>query len=913
MTKSLKFLFSILLTITCCIYSSFVVKAESTTLNVPQSPVYIAIGDEYVLDVGGGQDNEILDVQYDNNCSNIFTFDVTKNGVNTITITGQQAGSGRIKITDKTENAYFVDVAVGKAVENLRVYSSNYPIVLNNDGSYSYGSINVSTQPSESFYTSKTNYVSDDESVLVVNQYGSITPLKQGTANVICTTTDYLTNQQYTNSVKLKVLQGEYAIRFNDSVSINMKSTDAEIDLNEYLKKYMEPSNSTFEDEMIAYSLRTESSTNVIDHASIKSGKIKPLQNGSAEIVAQLVCGNMTSINVSILGSVNSMKFDDENIGIKLYSDSGSVNLTSHLKFDPEYLNGQLNASDITWSSSDESVGHFDKNGILQLSKEGTIRVEAKYAGHTASANVIAYKDDVVPDDVSVKNSLKAYEGVIVPLKYTPMPGYAIKGLKATVTKGEDVIGFGENNPASEVPMDCNGVSYLEVYGKKKGNAEITITCSENPAIHKVVNVTVTDEIPPFEFSISELDTQGNRISLKESNVYDLKQGKRYHVSGKFLYGGIDGMFASVVCESFNDRSKGFSATGGWGMANGIAGQQQYELDLQAVQAGTFTIEVAPKVKKTFRIKDGLVRFSGATRYDTMDILTTDAYSENDEIDSMIVCSGLNYPDALAASSLAGKNVPILLTDPNVLSEQTKKQIQRLKPKNIYVIGGTSAVSNIVFSKLNALVTNVQRISGETRYDTALEIMDTCYTLNGSSNTAIIATGTNFADALSISSYSSNTNSPIILSDPVSGLSSDALAKIKEYGYSNILIVGGANAVPKKVEQQLRGINCSSIVRLSGETRYDTSVQIAKYVVAHGLSMDNVMIATGENFPDALSAGPIAGSRNSVVLLTNGGSVTEDYLKQYKGKINKAYIVGGENAVNDSNAKKLSASIGLNY
>lgn len=152
----------------------------------------------------------------------------------------------------------------------------------------------------------------------------------------------------------------------------------------------------------------------------------------------------------------------------------------------------------------------------------------------------------------------------------------------------------------------------------------------------------------------------------------------------------------------------------------------------------------------------------------------------------VIVASATNYPDALAASSLAGcyDPAPILLTDPSDLTAEVKEQIQKLNPSFIYIVGGESAVSSTVENQLKAnSQAYIQRLSGQTRCETSLRIAKTAYNVANIDGEApwqvIIATGTTFADALSVSPYAYAGKMPILLCDPVAGLSDDALAFLK--------------------------------------------------------------------------------------------------------------------------------------
>ena len=90
-----------------------------------------------------------------------------------------------------------------------------------------------------------------------------------------------------------------------------------------------------------------------------------------------------------------------------------------------------------------------------------------------------------------------------------------------------------------------------------------------------------------------------------------------------------------------------------------------------------------------------------------------------------VVASGSSFPDALAASSLAGHlNAPILLTDPKTLSNATANELDRLDADTIYIIGGTNAVSNNAEKAIQASrpSATIRRLAGNTRFDTAYQI-----------------------------------------------------------------------------------------------------------------------------------------------------------------------------------------------
>lgn len=321
-------------------------------------------------------------------------------------------------------------------------------------------------------------------------------------------------------------------------------------------------------------------------------------------------------------------------------------------------------------------------------------------------------------------------------------------------------------------------------------------------------------------------------------------------------------------------------------------------------------------------------RLSGTVRYDTMGAIVEEAYPKN--ADTVIVASGENFPDALAASGLAGKlNAPVVLTDSYSLSARADGQLARLHPTRVIVVGGPSAVSDGVVDQIAKRVTapteaDVIRISGTTRRDTANEIFAQAPKLhaknapdqNWTADTAIIATGENFVDALSISSLAKQKSYPVFLSGQ-GGLDASTVKAIKNYGFTNVIIAGGSQAVPQTVVNQLKtaGVDASNIHRIGGATRYQTSLQIAQYQKQfYGAKLNSPVFATGENFPDALAGGVLAGKKNSpIVLVSPDTSVNTDALNWIKSTggfdagSDFAYVLGGIDAVSDAVSDQISS------
>lgn len=200
----------------------------------------------------------------------------------------------------------------------------------------------------------------------------------------------------------------------------------------------------------------------------------------------------------------------------------------------------------------------------------------------------------------------------------------------------------------------------------------------------------------------------------------------------------------------------------------------------------------------------------------------------------------------------------------------------------------------------------VERIFGNLRYDTAIEISQKGWK-DGElkDGLVVLARGDNFADALAGVPLAYALGSPILLtpseinSPATENVFKKTLAEIDRLGAENILILGGDVAISTKVDNQLsnEGLNTK---RLEGDTRFDTAAVIAKWLVENveGFSADKVAVANGMDFPDALSIASSAAQKGMPILLTKEKilpEVTAEVLEDLGVK--SSYAIGGEKVI----------------
>lgn len=187
-------------------------------------------------------------------------------------------------------------------------------------------------------------------------------------------------------------------------------------------------------------------------------------------------------------------------------------------------------------------------------------------------------------------------------------------------------------------------------------------------------------------------------------------------------------------------------------------------------------------------------------------------------------------------------------------------------------------------------------LQGGTRYETAAEVALSAF---DSADTAIIASGENFPDALSAAGLAGSYGAPLLLVQPntVPAVVSGALTTL---GVSDVIIVGGEGAVSAGVESTLDATR--DVDRIAGEDRYETAARVARRIAERAsVFWPTVFIARGDEFPDALAASPLAYSMQRPILLVRPDAlpgVTADVIDDLD--IQWAYVVGGEGAISDS-------------
>ena len=255
---------------------------------------------------------------------------------------------------------------------------------------------------------------------------------------------------------------------------------------------------------------------------------------------------------------------------------------------------------------------------------------------------------------------------------------------------------------------------------------------------------------------------------------------------------------------------------------------------------------------------------------------------------NIVVANSDEFADALSATALAvQKKAPIL-----VVNKNNEAGVKDYIAKNlvtdgtVYIIGGTSAVRESFEKSLKDC--KVVRLGGANRYETNLEVLGE---LNVG-NKVMVASGLAYPDALSASA----TGNPIMLVGK--SLTAEQKEYVKSLGSKTFYIIGGTSAVSNSVASEFKGAK-----RLSGDTRYETGIAIAKEFFK---SAKSVYIASGDAFPDGLTGGVLANKEGAPLLLVNENNTVQaaDYVKS--AGVKKVTAIGGTAAISDKALKSVA-------
>ncbi len=199
-------------------------------------------------------------------------------------------------------------------------------------------------------------------------------------------------------------------------------------------------------------------------------------------------------------------------------------------------------------------------------------------------------------------------------------------------------------------------------------------------------------------------------------------------------------------------------------------------------------------------------------------------------------------------------------------------------------------------------------IVGKDRFATSVLVANLLAEEGVDASTVVLASGENFADALS----ASNLGAPVLLTKKNSLPDSVKSFLTESTTIKKVIVVGGEAAVSEEVVASLPAE--MQVERLAGANRYATNMAVIRH--AGGMTDKAALVVSGINFPDALAAGAVAnanhavseGGRKALLVLTRPDSIPEETLEAVRREAAEIFVVGGEAAISHKAASTLGGS-----
>ena len=265
------------------------------------------------------------------------------------------------------------------------------------------------------------------------------------------------------------------------------------------------------------------------------------------------------------------------------------------------------------------------------------------------------------------------------------------------------------------------------------------------------------------------------------------------------------------------------------------------------------------------------------------------------------------FPDALSGGPMAAlQHGPVLLSSPTAIPEETAAELRRLRADRIVILGGTEAISAEVAGQLNGFTDGpVDRLPGRDRFETAALVSREQFARGA--RTVYVATGEQFADALSGGAAAAMTRGPVLLVRS-SGIPYATAAELGRLNPTRVMVLGGPASVAESIAADIARLAGAKVSRVAGDTRYGTSASVSSSTFSEGA--DTVFIASGEDFPDALAATPAAGMMGAPLLLVQHGEIPNRVISELcRLQPRRIVLVGGASALSSALESVLGACL----
>lgn len=293
------------------------------------------------------------------------------------------------------------------------------------------------------------------------------------------------------------------------------------------------------------------------------------------------------------------------------------------------------------------------------------------------------------------------------------------------------------------------------------------------------------------------------------------------------------------------------------------------------------------------RPKPTVERIGGADRFAVSAAISAKTYAAGSPV--AYIASGAVFTDALSASAAAGaEGGGVLLVQKNAIPPVIATELARLKPQQIIVLGGTDTIDPSVEAALKAYSTTVRRVGGADRYAVSAAVSAGAFGPNRP--VAYIASGAVFPDALSGSAGAGRQGGPVLLVEK-DRIPAAVQTELTRLAPAKIVVLGGTNTISDSV---VTGLGATApTTRIGGADRFAVSAGISAN--AFPTETPIAYVASGANFPDALSGGAAAIANGAPVLLVNSDTLPATIDAELDRLLpTRVIILGGTNSVSDA-------------
>lgn len=296
---------------------------------------------------------------------------------------------------------------------------------------------------------------------------------------------------------------------------------------------------------------------------------------------------------------------------------------------------------------------------------------------------------------------------------------------------------------------------------------------------------------------------------------------------------------------------------------------------------------------------DRIDRRWGPNRFGTAAALAQTRYAPGQE--EVWLVPGGSFAEALIAVPAAAlTGAPVLLFDDDMVPEVTLDELARLRPGQVFTLNGRHLVDGLLRSE------GVDTVAGIEQPDPYLLAATVSDLFFPDADVAYLTTGEDFADALAAGPAAIAEGAPVLLT-PRDRLHPRTLEELQRLGSdTRVVVVGGEAAVGAAVVDDLLAEGFA-VDRVAGPDRTATAAAVAALPLFG--DAPTVVVATGEGFADALTAGGPAGIDGAPVLLVRRDEVPAATAQALAGlpPVQLAIVAGGDAVIAPATRAALDA------